>query len=83
MSDSPPTARGANGPLPPIRFAELAEALLARAEALVEQWLPGGARRGHEWVCGSLAGGKGSSCSVNLTNGRWADFASEDRKSVV
>lgn len=79
MSDTPPTARGANGPLPPIRFAELAEALLARAEALVEQWLPGGARRGHEWVCGSLAGGKGSSCSVNLTNGRWADFASDEQ----
>lgn len=29
-------------------------------------------------MCGSLSGGKGSSCSVNLTNGRWADFASDE-----
>lgn len=65
--------------MPPIRFAELAAALLARAEHLVPAWLPGGQRRGHEWVCGSLSGGKGDSCQVNLTNGKWADFATEDR----
>ena len=63
------------GALPPINFSALADALLARADQLVAEWLPGGAKRGHEWVCGSLAGGKGSSCSVNLTNGRWSDFA--------
>lgn len=79
MSDPTPTARGANGPLPPIRFAELAEALLAHADTLVEQWLPGGTRRGHEWVCGSLSGGSGGSCSVNLANGRWADFSTDEQ----
>lgn len=61
-------------PLPPIRFADLAQALLADAEGLVNKWLPGGAKRGHEYVCGSLSGGAGSSCSVNLTTGMWADF---------
>ena len=66
-------------PLPPIRFTDLAAALLQHADTLVPQWLPGGAKRGHEYVCGSLAGGKGSSCSVNLTNGRWADFASDEQ----
>lgn len=48
------------------------------AETLVPMWLPGGQRRGHEWVCGSLRGGPGASCSVNLVNGKWADFAGED-----
>jgi predicted P-loop ATPase len=64
-------------PLPPIRFAELAAALLARATTLVPAWLPGGAQRGHEYVCGSLSGGQGSSCSVNLSTGKWADFAAD------
>lgn len=66
-------------PLPPIKFAELADALLARADQLVPAWLPGGVQRGHEYVCGSLSGGSGSSCSVNLTTGQWADFAGEEK----
>lgn len=64
--------------LPPIKFEALAKALLDRAETLVPNWLPGGLRRGHEWVCGSLRGGPGASCSVNLVNGKWADFAGEE-----
>ena len=63
--------------LPPIQFEALASALLSRIESLVPDWLPGGVKRGHEYVCGSLSGGTGTSCSVNLTNGRWADFADE------
>ena len=66
-------------PLPPINFAALADALLARADTLVPSWLPGGVQRGHEYVCGSLQGGAGSSCCVNLTNGRWADFAADEK----
>lgn len=68
-----------SAPLPPIQFAALAEALLASADRLVPLWLPDGERRGHEYVCGSLSGGKGSSCSVNLVNGRWGDFASGEQ----
>lgn len=64
---------------PRVDFKAVAEALLQRAEALVQQWLRGGRRRGHEWVCGDLAGAEGSSCSVNLTTGAWADFAAGDR----
>lgn len=65
--------------LPPIKVRELADALLNQAETLVPQWLPGGrfvpgsAQR--EYVCGSLAGGKGESCSVGTRNGKWKDFA--------
>lgn len=65
--------------LPPINFAALNEALLGRAEALVPMWLPGGAQRGHEYTCAGLSGGKGSSCSVNLRTGAWADFATEEK----
>lgn len=65
--------------LPPIKFADLAAALLARAEVLVPAWLPGGHRAGHEYVCASLSGGAGSSCSVNLHTGQWADFASDEK----
>ena len=71
----------APAPLPPIRFTDLAAALLQHADTLVPQWLPGGAKRGHEYVCGSLAGGKGSSCSVNLTNGRWGDFSTDEHST--
>lgn len=66
-------------PLPPINFLALAEALLARAEHVVPAWLPGGRRNGHEWVCGSLHGGEGKSCSVNLNTGAWADFAAGEQ----
>jgi predicted P-loop ATPase len=65
-------------PASPIDFAGLADALLRRAHALVPAWLPDGVQRGHEWVCGGLGGGEGDSCSVNLTTGKWADFAGGD-----
>ena len=66
-------------PLPPIRFAELASALLDRAAYIVPAWLPGGHLNGHEWVCGSLRGGAGGSCSININSGAWADFSSDEK----
>jgi hypothetical protein len=68
-------------PLPPIRFPALADALLSRAYALVANWLPGGVQSGHEYKCGGYSGGPGTSLSVNLNTGAWADFAGseEDR----
>lgn len=71
-------SRPPGDPLPPINFAALASALLTRAETLVPAWLSGGKRQVNEWVCGSLSGGGGTSCSVNLTTGRWSDFATDD-----
>lgn len=64
---------------PPIDFADLAAALLQRAETLVPQWLPGGRFAGAEYVCADLCGGAGRSCSVNCRSGRWADFSSDER----
>ncbi len=66
-------------PLPPINFEALCRALLDRADELVERWLPGGVKRGDEYVCGSLSGGKGESCSINLRKGKWADFSTDAR----
>jgi predicted P-loop ATPase len=70
---------GSGGPIHSrIDFARLTAALLDRAHVLVPQWLPGGTQRGKEYVCADLSGGQGSSCSVNVATGRWADFASDD-----
>lgn len=66
-------------PLPPINFKALADALLSMSDTLVPSWLDGGKRNGHEWVCGSLSGGAGGSCSVNLVSGAWADFSSDEK----
>lgn len=74
-----PNSGTGRGQLPPIRFEALADALLARAESLVSAWLPGGVKRGHEYVCASLFGGTGTSCSVNLSTGQWADFGTDQK----
>lgn len=84
MEQCPPLLLGAPGmteraSLPPINFTALADALLARADTLVPQWCPGGKQRGHEYVCGSVQGGSGESCCINLTTGKWADFAGDER----
>ena len=75
----PSAPRDSREPLPPIKFADLAAALLDRIDQVVPAWLPGGVQRGHEYVCGSLSGGTGTSTSVNMTNGRWADFAADEK----
>jgi predicted P-loop ATPase len=68
-----------HGGFQPIDFVRLAAELLQRADTLVPDWLRGGVRRGSEWVCGDLSGGEGGSVSVNLSTGRWADFANDDK----
>lgn len=78
MTNKPPhSAAGQDrAPLPPIKFEALVNELLSRAESLVKEWLPGGVKHGHEYKCGSVLGGEGTSCSVNLNTGKWADFSS-------
>ncbi len=72
-------AASPRAPLPPIKFDALAKELLSRAESLLEQWLPGGVRRGHEYVCSSVRGGEGTSCSVNVNTGMWSDFSTGEK----
>lgn len=50
---------------------------LSAAETLLPEWLPGGARKGREWVAPNIARGdqKAGSFGVSLDTGRWNDFA--------
>ena len=66
-------------PLPPIRFEALARALLDMADTLLPQWLPGGVKRRAEWVCGSLGGDPGTSCSINMVSGQWGEFSTGEQ----
>jgi hypothetical protein len=63
-----------------VDFGGINRAALAHLPALVRIWLPDGTRRGHEWVARNprRADRRPGSFSVNLTNGKWADFATGD-----
>ncbi len=64
-------------PLPKINFKALGDALLPMADTLVRQWIPDGVQGANsEYRAGSVMGGDGDSFSVNLTTGKWSDFAS-------
>jgi len=67
-------------PLTPIPYTEIASAALASAETLVSRWLPGGTKKGAEYfVCNPLrADNKANSFAVNVHNGKWGDFATND-----
>lgn len=60
-------------------FAAINDAALRRCPQLLERMLPGGAVRGHEYICGSLQGGAGESFSINLNSGKWAEFAGAEK----
>ncbi len=58
-----------------IDFKSINAAALSRLVDLLPRWLPGGRAEAGEYVCASLEGGQGRSCSVNLDTGAWGDFA--------
>jgi len=62
-------------------FAAVASTALSRARILVPEWLPAGKLKGHEWLSINPTRGdrNSGSFSVNLDNGKWADFATGDR----
>lgn len=68
---------------PPIKFAELADALLAQGDRLVEMWLPGGVVKNGEYLVHSYwRSEKTPSLSISLSGsnaGKWADFGGDDR----
>lgn len=65
----------------PIDFKAVAAAALADSERLVTTWLPGGKRSGDEYfpLNPRRADKSPGSFAINLANGTWADFASDDR----
>src|SRR5687768_5503279 len=68
-----------------IDFHKIGAAALPRLPVLVSRWLPGGCRKGSEWVCRNpvRTDRRPGSFKVNLRTGRWADFATGDRGGDV
>jgi hypothetical protein len=63
-----------------IGFALIANAALSHADTLTRRWLPNGHREGAEWVSlnPTRDDRKRGSFKVNLSNGKWSDFATGD-----
>ena len=56
-------------------FSGLNQAVLGQLETLLAEYLPGGRKVGHEWVCGDIQGAPGDSCKTSLISGKGSDFA--------
>ncbi len=59
-------------------FYEVKTALASRLPHVLSELLPGGKVQGHEYVCASLEGSEGTSCSTNIETGKGSDFATGD-----
>jgi len=60
--------------------------LCGHIDSLCSSLLPGGSVKGHEWVCGGVDGGGGSSMRVVLRGNRvgvWSDFATGQSGDVL
>ncbi|MCV0386852.1 MAG: hypothetical protein K5821_10495 [Nitrobacter sp.] len=62
-----------------IDFARVNMAALAVLPSLLARWLPGGRREGREYVARNprRADRTAGSFRINMTTGRWADFATD------
>lgn len=62
-------------------FSAIGNAARLCLHELLRRWLPEGRLVGREWVCRNprRADRHAGSFKVNVTTGRWADFASGDR----
>ena len=58
-----------------IPFEAIRVAAFAQADRLLRDWFPHGRIVGREFKIGDLQGRPGESLSINLTTGKWADFA--------
>ena len=58
-----------------IPFEQIQSVSLANADRLLAGWFSKGKRVGKEFCVGNLAGDAGDSLKVNLTTGKWSDFA--------
>lgn len=57
----------------------VAEAAIPRLKSILPQLLPNGRLVGREYCCADLSGGTGDSCKVNVTTGKWQDFATGEK----
>lgn len=72
-----------HGPPQKIDFKQVGAIALANAEALLQEWLPDGKRRGREWVARNptRSDSHAGSFSINMGSGIWSDFASGESGS--
>ena len=66
-------------------FEAVNRAALLVLPSLLSRWLPDGRRQGNEWVARNprRSDRQPGSFSVNMTTGRWADFASGEKGGDV
>lgn len=80
MSTEPSANPSWKRTLPRLPFADVAGAALASVDAVLNRYLPGGKRQGHEYVARNPLrnDARAGSFSVNVDTGRWSDFATGD-----
>lgn len=63
------------------QFSDINSTALSALPAIVARLLPDGRREGHEWVARNptRADHRLGSFKINLSTGRWCDFATADR----
>lgn len=66
---------------PSINFGRVAKAAQLHSDSLCRRWLPDGHEEGREWVARNprRADHSAGSFKVNLSTGRWGDFATGDK----
>lgn len=64
-----------------IAFDRIARAALDQAHSIVSRWCPDGRKDGPEWVARNprRADKRAGSFKVNLSTGKWGDWASGDK----
>lgn len=64
-----------------IDFGNVNAAAMSALPSLLDRWLPGGRREGREYLARNprRADGTAGSFRINMSTGRWADFATDDR----
>ena len=75
-----PRAKHADGSARAPAYSEITAAALAALPGLLSRWLPDGQLIGHEWVARNPRRNDRhpGSFKINVTTGRWADFATGD-----
>jgi hypothetical protein len=65
---------------PRVAFRRIADAALPQVDVLVRRWLPDGRREGAEWIAINprRVDNRKGSFKINMTTGRWSDFATGD-----
>lgn len=64
---------------PNIDFDAINKVVLISYPGILFEWLPGGRLQGNEYICADLNGGPGKSTLVNITTGKWSDFATDEQ----